>query len=198
MLRWAGRSVGPRPLMLVAGLAGRLVFAPPIVAARQWGPPVLQSAQESDRRASAQILLPGGKPAAGVLVTVQDFQLADPQSDALHIDPRTTTDQEGRFSITSGQGLARVAVTVDAPWVVKQKIFQLQPGKQQNTLQLIERTTIRDRVLKRAKPVEGVTVGVVGLAPTHGDFAGIYEATTDRDGRFVVHNVYPDRASQRG
>jgi hypothetical protein len=151
------------------------------------------SAQDTDHCVTGQILDSRGGPAVGMRITVRDYRFRGLPSVGGQLDLTATTDDEGRFTLVSEQQLEKLSVTLDTKGTLNQRVFALKPGDHENTLQLLEGTTVKGRVLKMAKPVAGVTVGIAGLAPTYGEFSGTYEATTDGDGRFAISDVYPDR-----
>jgi hypothetical protein len=149
--------------------------------------------ERSYHSVTAQALQPDGRPAAGMHVAVIDAKFRGLSDVGEQLDLTATTDAEGRFTLFSEQPLAELTVTLDASEPLNQRPFHLKPLKQANILQLLEGTTVTGRVLKMTKPVEGVTVGIVGLTPTYGEFSGTYEAKTDRDGRFAIQSVFPER-----
>jgi hypothetical protein len=67
------------------------------------------------------------------------------------------------------------------------------PGRIGNTLQLLAGTTVSGRVLKNARPVEGVQLGLVERSSSATNVDTICEATSDRDGRFTIEHVGPNR-----
>jgi hypothetical protein len=134
---------------------------------------------QSRRQFAGQILRADGQPAKGAVISTQH--------------PWTTSDREGKFFIVTDVPTARLAVTVDFEDVVKGQEFQLMPGRIGNTLQLLAGTTVSGRVHKNARPVEGVQLGLVERSPTATNVDAIYETTSDRDGRFTIEHVGPNR-----
>jgi hypothetical protein len=145
------------------------------------------------RQISGQVLLPDGKPAADVVVTVQFSQ------PPVLIGRQFITDPDGKFSLVGNRQLRRVDVTVSAVGAASDKLFSLQLGPAENTLQLTPGATVTGRVLWKTKPVAGA--GVVGMtiryvqegAAARSVAAPVtYEQVTDSEGRFRFEHVCPD------
>ena len=135
---------------------------------------------QSRRQYAGQVLRADGQPVEGAVVSTQH--------------PWTTTDREGKFFIVTDALMPQLAVTVDFEGAVKGQMFRLMPGRIGNTLQMHAGTTILGTVLKNARPVEGVEVGLVERAASPmTNVEVVYEATSGRDGRFRIEHVAPNR-----
>jgi hypothetical protein len=128
---------------------------------------------------AGQVLRADGQPVEGAMVSSQH--------------PWTTTDREGKFFIVTDVPSPYLAVTVDFEDAVKGQVFRLIPGRIGNTLQMLAGTTVLGRVLKSAMPVEGVEVGLVERASPTANVDVVYEATSNRDGRFTIEHVAASR-----
>ncbi len=150
---------------------------------RLWAP------NDPNSRVAGRVLHPGGKPAVGAVVIVEDYKLDGAQTGDYAIDRLVKTDEQGRFTITCQQALSQVTVTLRNVGAAKQKRFDLKPGTVENTLQLMEGAIVTGRVARKAKGVEGVVVGLTGFAPRGGNFSEAHESITDGEGRFIMHGV---------
>jgi hypothetical protein len=133
----------------------------------------------SCRQFAGQLLGPNGKPAVGALIS--------------SVNPRTVSGEDGRFFILDDAPAAQLAITVDFSGAIKDQAFQLIPGRLGNTLQLISGTTVSGAVLNGTKPMEGVQVGLVEDTPLLEGAKTVYEAVSERDGRFKIEHVAANR-----
>ena len=135
-----------------------------------------------------------GQPATGALVTVDNVMLEGRQEGDHRIARQTRTDEQGRFTLTSQRVLRLVNVTLSGVGTIKERQFQLVPGREENMLRLAAGSTITGRVLRKTHPVAGAVVGLAAFYPQGGSAKSLeaHEATTDDVGRFTLHGVQPD------
>ena len=156
--------------------------------------------QEDRHRFLGQVLLPDGTPAVGVAVVTHNVQPFVPSG--ARYDTQATTDEEGRFVLTSEQAWQAMTVAVEAPGCAKGRLFPLKAGPRGNTLQLDYGSTITGRVFHKARPAKGVRVALVAIpvavvnrvvvvGQPQTSIAPI-TSTTDADGRFAFEQVLSD------
>jgi RNA polymerase sigma factor (sigma-70 family) len=155
------------------------------------------------RLVSGRVLLPDGKPAAGVKLFMPTLKTERPVSltdiDVRHVG---TSDSEGRFAVALlpvAKQFPRAFAIAALPgfgvdWLEVDLANSLEPVRDQ-TLQLVEDVPIHGRIMNtEGKPLAGVTVTPVEIkipGAKLDDYLGIWkrsvlEALNDRSGRGVA------------
>ncbi len=150
------------------------------------------------------VLRPDGTPAVGAHVVVRST-MSPVRPGRFELE--AATDVEGRFVLYGSAPWGLATVSVDGPTdCVRPMTFDVKGGADVNTLQLVAGATIRGRVLRNARPAEGVTVALSTLP--QGPALGMPQVvttpdsrlprytTTDALGRYAFEQVYPEREHQ--
>lgn len=182
-------SVDPAWLFTLAVEAKDCLPREVLVDARSTTALKIRVTSEEDRLTKGQVLNPDGTPAVGVVVVVAGFRIEQASPKGTVIDQRRfLTDDEGRFHIESEALLQQMQVIVTAPNATF-KVYDLKPGGKENVLQLTTGATLTGRVLRQARPVSGIEVGLTGGAMLRSGAPRL--TVTDAEGRFKLEHVTP-------
>jgi hypothetical protein len=148
---------------------------------------------------AGQVLRADGTPAVGAVISRSGNTWAlNPKAVAANgleelFEPWTKTDEQGKFFIVSATAAFQLNVIVDAVGAVREQRFELGRGDGDNTLRLAAGTTLRGRVLKDARPVPDVGVGLMVVAEGVTGSSRTCRAITDRDGKYTFGELPAER-----
>ena len=108
-------------------------------------------------------------------------------------DPLAVTDEMGEFLISSPMLFDSMDLKVEARSFSRKNFVELAPGQKRHELFVTEGANLSGRVLRDGKPLKEVSVGVVSVDRTMGNFTGDFEIGTAADGKFLFLNLPPER-----
>ena len=135
------------------------------------------------------------EPLANAVVSVEMTQIGDtgygytPKG----TDPLAITDEHGEFSILSAVKFDSMDLRVDARGYARQNFTRVHPGLKPLECVVTEGAALTGQVLWNSYPLTNVSIGVVGVDRSMGNFTGDFVYGTDENGRFLFLNLPPDR-----
>jgi hypothetical protein len=108
-------------------------------------------------------------------------------------DPLVVTDEQGNFLLSSQGKFDAMSLRVDAQGFARANVPDVSPGLKRRQFVLTAGATLSGRVLLQGKPLQNVSIGVVGQDRSMGEFTGDFVIATQEDGRFLFMNLPPGR-----
>ncbi|MDB6033666.1 MAG: hypothetical protein JWM16_4004 [Verrucomicrobiales bacterium] len=138
-----------------------------------------------------KVLDPRGNPVFGALVNFEMFYGDEVNCGGKceDVEPMAVTDRAGEFVLTARKPFDWMTVQIEARSLARKKFFKIPSGKS-HQLQLTEGAVVVGRVLENGRPREGVRMRLVSEELGE-KYMGMYEISTDGEGRFRFPNVAP-------
>jgi hypothetical protein len=108
-------------------------------------------------------------------------------------EPLAVTDERGEFTLALQQLHEAISVQVEARGFARGRFRELRPGLKRHELAVAEGASLTGRLLHNGKPLNDVSVGVVGADRSADKFVGSSEVATSADGKFLFVNLPPNR-----
>jgi hypothetical protein len=148
---------------------------------------------------TGRVLDPNNKPLPGALVSpsgVHNLQGSGQWGglETFGVTPMALTNDKGEFRLTANTPLKSMDLQVEAKALAKQNFTEVPTGAKPTDLPLITGASVSVRLLKDAKPLPGVEVGLVQENRTPAAFVGEYTLGTDSDGRALFANLPTNQA----
>lgn len=141
-----------------------------------------------ERHVQARIIGPDGGPVSGATVDVDGEEKGDTTHwGGIDVDGMTMTDTEGEFHIGGPKPFTAIHVIIEAPGLAK-RWARLEPGKM-GLLRMTEGVKVTGRLLHKGQPLANLKLGISTVERRCGVFLSGFEATTEKDGRFVFTNI---------
>ncbi len=149
-----------------------------------------------DKSIHGRVVDPEGKPVVGAVVEAHGIRKKNDAGTMWGqlpgVDPLAVTDEAGAFLLTSREPFEGLDVRVEARAFAHKQFTMLASGTVRHTLTLTEGATVTGRVVKNAKPLAGVSVGMAGSDRSAENFTGNFDVGTDTEGRFGFVNLPPN------
>lgn len=138
------------------------------------------------------------KPVANAVVSVDGTKIGNTTygSPPEGTDPLAITDEQGEFFLSSQKPFDAMNLQIEARGFARRNFQEMRPGPVRHELAITEGALLSGRVLREGKPVNGVSLGVVSVDRTLGNFTGEFQIGTKEDGKFHFLNLPPDREYQ--
>ncbi len=142
-----------------------------------------------------RVLDPNKKPLANAVVSVSSTTIGNTTygSPPNGTDPLAVTDEQGEFEIRCPKKFDAMELRVEALRFARRNIPEVRPGTRRQDFIVTPGVALAGRVLHQGKPMKNVTIGVVSVDRSMGNFTGDFVTGTGEDGRFVFPNLPPDR-----
>ncbi|MGD0652067.1 MAG: hypothetical protein ABSA97_13190 [Verrucomicrobiia bacterium] len=108
-------------------------------------------------------------------------------------DPLAITDERGEFSLASQGKFDAMNLRIEARGYANANFAEVRPGPKRREFIITEGAALTGRVMFEGKPLKNVTIGVVGVDHSMGNFTGDFVISTGGNGRFLFANLLPDR-----
>jgi len=135
-----------------------------------------------------------GKPIAGAVISAEGAQ----QGSSGHwggvtrfVDPMAVTDDDGHFLLICRDQVDAIHATVEGRGFAKRWV-ELKPGRD-HLVRVEEGVTVTGRVVRMGKPIQDVVIGLTTSDRKAGQMLRCDEIASDKEGRFLVPNVTPER-----
>ena len=157
--------------------------------------PLSQEELTSTRRVKGLVVGPDGKPVPEAVISPEGVGMGHTTrwggTDS-YVEPLAVADEQGRFILYCRSPDADlIHATADGRGVAKQWV-SLKPGGDY-LIRMREGVTVTGTIVRNGQPVRDVALAVVTTDRTCGKYFNGHDTTTDRDGRFQMWNVPPDR-----
>ena len=142
-----------------------------------------------------RVLNPRKEPLANAVVSVNGTTIGNTTSSRppQGTDPLAITDEGGEFALSSEGKFDAMNLRVEARGYAHGNFAEVRPGQTRRDFIMTAGATLTGRVTLKGKPLQGVTVGVVGADRGMGSFAGDFLIKTTEDGKFLFVNLPPSR-----
>ena len=107
-------------------------------------------------------------------------------------DPIAVTDDAGNFSIQSLEAFDSMHLRVDARGYARRDFNDVAGGKPVQFV-VVRGAAVNGRVWRNGNPMQDVTIGLVSVDRSMGNFTGEFLIGTTESGSFVLPNIPPDR-----
>jgi hypothetical protein len=146
-----------------------------------------------DRVVRGRIVDAAGKPVVGAQVEPFGCQTANRRwwGSLPGVDSVSITNNEGEFIITAAEPAEAFDLEVRSPRHAAKRFGLRETGKE-HELDVEDGAMIRGRLIKDARPVAGVSVGLVQCDRSSDNFLGEYQIGTRDDGTFELPFVPPN------
>ena len=134
------------------------------------------------------------QPIEGAVVSVEMVQ----QGNTGHgtppngTDPIAVTDEAGNFAIQSMEAFDSMQLRVDARGYARRDVNDVAGGKPVEFV-VVRGAAVKGRVLRDGNPMQDVTIGLVSVDRSMGNFTGEFLIGTTESGSFVLPNIPPNR-----
>lgn len=147
----------------------------------------------SPHRITGIVMNEAGDPVPGAVISTEGIERGSGTqwggTDAF-ADPIAVSDLDGIFFLLCKPDVRTVHSLVQAPGVAKRWVA-LNAGND-HVISMVEGVNITGKLARHGQPVAGVVVGLSTVDRTCGSFLHEFEATTDKEGQFLLTNVTPD------
>jgi len=153
-----------------------------------------QEALKSRTRITGLIIGEDGKPAVGAVIGPEGVQRGSSTQwggTDRFVDPVAVADEKGHFLLLCQDNIDAVHATVEGRGLAKRWV-ELKPGRD-HLVRLQEGTTVTGLIERNDRPLKDVLVGLATTDRACGKYFHCDELATDKDGRFVLPNVPPER-----
>jgi peroxiredoxin len=135
------------------------------------------------------------KPISGAVISIRGVRRGESTRYGANedIDQVAVSDNEGMFTLNGQSSFDAVGVEVEARAYAKGIFEPLATGGKVHELKLTEGASVKGRLLKDGKPVVGAEIGICGAEREAGIYAGDFSVGTDKDGKFLLVNLPPNR-----
>ncbi|HAB15427.1 MAG TPA: hypothetical protein DCE44_03145, partial [Verrucomicrobiales bacterium] len=135
------------------------------------------------------------KPVSGAVISIREVKRGESTQYGGNedIDRVAVSDDEGLFVVNGENRFDAVGVEIEARALAKGIFHELATGGKIHELQLTEGAAVHGRVIKNGKPLGGVEIGICGADRTAEEYVGDFSVGTDKEGRFSLGNLPPNR-----
>lgn len=148
-----------------------------------------------DQQMKGRVLDAEGKPVSGAVVSIRGVSRG--QSTRFggneDIDQVAVTDNDGLLVINGETPFDAVGVEVEARAQAKGVFQHLASGGKIHELKLSEGAAVKGRLVKDGQPVAEAEVGISGADRSAEIYVGDFSVGTDKEGRFLLANLPPNR-----
>ncbi len=158
-------------------------------------PPQLQTIERASNDVWGHVVDPEGAPIAGAIIVPRSYLLGDTGFEGRMdtIAETTVTNSDGEFRVPSAIAVSALHLEVSARGFVPQFFKEVSNGGDEQTLTLKRGATLQGRILRDGVPQCGIVVGANVAQRYSGSWNGPWGTLTDRDGRFTLAHVVPDK-----
>jgi hypothetical protein len=149
---------------------------------------------KSSTRIAGMVMDEKGAPVIGAVISPEGVQYGSGTrwgATDEYVDPVAVADDKGRFILLCKKETQTVHATVEGNNVAKRWVA-LTPGKD-HLVRMQEGVTITGRIVRDGKPLREVAMGLVTKDRACGNNLRCDELATDKEGRFLLANVPPER-----
>jgi peroxiredoxin/uncharacterized GH25 family protein len=134
-----------------------------------------------------------GKPISGAVVSIRGITRGESTRFGGNndVDQLAVSAEDGTFVIQSEKDFDAAGVDVEARGYAKGVFTRLTTGGAVHELKLLEGGSLRGRLLKDGKPLNGFEIGVSGVEREASIYIGNYSVGTDSNGAFFIPNLPP-------
>ena len=198
--RFKVESLDPKLLfrLLVVGAGHESLFVPKVDPAAGEVKielnPLSQEALKSKRRILGMVMSEDGKPVIGAIISPEGVDRGTgTQWGGIDkfVDPLAVADEHGHFVLLCQDGADAVHATVEGGGAAK-RWLELKPGRDY-LIRVQDGVTVTGHVVANGQPIKDALVGLVTSDRACGNCLRYDEVATDKDGRFILSNVTPER-----
>ena len=145
-------------------------------------------------RIAGLIIGEDGKPITGAVISSEGVQQGSSGrwgGVTRFVDPMAVTDDDGHFLLICRDQVDAIHATVEGRGFAKRWV-ELKPGRD-HLVRGEEGVTVTGRVVRMGKPLQGVVIGLTTSDRKAGQMLRCEEIASDKEGRFLVPNVPPER-----
>ena len=156
--------------------------------------PLSPEALHSTNRIAGLVIGEDGRPVVGAVISPQGVQRGNGTqwggTDEF-VDPVAVADDQGRFLLLCQATVETVYAEAEGPGAA-QRWVELKPGRD-HLIRMREGVAVAGRIQRDGQPVQDALVGLVTSDRLCGNFLRYDAIATDKDGRFALPNVTPER-----
>jgi hypothetical protein len=153
-----------------------------------------QDVLKSNTRIAGMVMDEEGKPVIGAVISPEGVQRGSGTQwggTDEYVDAVAVADDQGRFVLLCKKEIQTVHATVEGNNVAKRWVA-LTPGKD-HLIRMQEGVAVTGRIVRNGQPLSGVAVGLVTKDRVCGNCLRCDTLATDKEGRFILGNVPPER-----